>query len=96
MRLRLQIAMPLELKRRAHARAADQGISVAEYIRRLVAEDLGPPKPRRKPDISIMFDVVKDGPRANIARDKDRLVGEAVGDNYLRKVGRRPKRRRLR
>jgi len=54
--------------------------------------DLGEPKP--KADISILFDLVKDGPRTNIARDKDKLIGEAVWQEYLRKTGRKPKRRR--
>jgi hypothetical protein len=42
------------MRRRAHAKAAGLGLSFAEYVRRLVAQDLGGPNP--KPDISIMFD----------------------------------------
>ena len=79
--------MDPDMQRRAHAKAAELGISFAEYVRRLVANDLGEPKP--KADISIFFDLVADeGPPTNIARDKDKMIGEAVWDNYLRKMGR--------
>jgi hypothetical protein len=97
---RSQITMDPAMRRRANAKAAALGISFAEYVRRLVARDLGEPEPelkdkrRQKPDISIIFDLIKDGPPTDIARDKDKLIGEAVWANYLRKVGRRPPRKR--
>jgi hypothetical protein len=94
MNARKQITMDPEMQRRAHKKAADLGISFAEYVRRLVAVDLGEARP--KPDISMIFDLGASAEPTDITRDKDRLVGEAVWDNYLRKVGRRPKRRRLR
>ncbi len=80
------------MQRRARAKAAELGISFAEYVRRAVAIDLGEPKP--KPDISMIFDLIDEGPPTNIARDKDKLIGEAVWANYLRKVGRKPPRKR--
>ena len=83
--------MDPEMQRRAHAKAAELGISFAAYVRRLVACDLGEPKPR--PDISIIFDLVKDGPATDIARDKDKMIGEAVWQEYLRKTGRKPRRK---
>jgi len=90
MNARTQITMDPEMQRRAHAKAAELGISFAEYVRRLVASDLGEQKP--KPDISIFFDLVEDeGPPTNIARDKDKMIAEAVWDNYLRKMGRKPR-----
>lgn len=89
MTTRTQITMDPEMQRRAHAKAAELGISFAEYVRRVIANDLGEPKP--KADISIFFDLVDDdGPPTNIARDKDKMIGEAVWDNYLRKMGRKP------
>jgi len=92
MNARTQITMDPEMQRRAQAKAAELGISFAEYMRRLVAQDLGEPKP--KADISIMFDLIDEGPPTDIARDKDKMIGEAVWDNYLRKMGRKPRRRR--
>jgi len=91
MNARTQITMDPDLQRRAQARAAELGISFAEYVRRLVAKDLGGPQP--KADISVLFDLVDEGPPTNIARDKDKMIGEAVWSEYLRKTGRRPRSR---
>jgi hypothetical protein len=93
MNARTQITMDSELRRRARAKAAQLGISFAEYIRRLVAGDLGERKP--KADISIMFDLVDEGPPTDIARDKDKMIGEAVWQEYLRDTGRKPRRDRV-
>jgi hypothetical protein len=90
MNARTQITLDPELQRRAQAKAAELGISFAEYVRRLLANDLGEPK--TKADISIVFDLVDEGPRTNIARDKDKMIGEAVWDEYLRSTGRKPRR----
>jgi hypothetical protein len=91
MTVRSQITLDPETQRRAHAKAAELGISFAEYVRRLVAQDLGEPKP--KADISIVFDLVDEGLPTDIARDKDKLIGEAVWDEYLRETDRKPRRR---
>jgi hypothetical protein len=87
MNARTQITLDPELQRRAHAKAAELGISFAEYVRRLLANDLGEPKP--KADISMLFDLIDEGPRTNIARDKDKMIGEAVWEEYLRSTGRK-------
>jgi hypothetical protein len=96
MKARTQITMDPKMRRRAHAKAAGLGISLAEYVRRVIGRDLGEAKAQPKPqaDISIFFDLIKGGPRSDIARDKDKLVGEAVWQEHLRKTGRKPKRRR--
>ena len=90
MNARTQITMDPELQRRAHAKAAELGISFAEYVRRLVADDLGEPK--RKADVSVIFDLIDEGPPTDIARDKDKMLGEAVWAEYLRKTGQAPRR----
>ena len=41
MNARTQITMDPEMQRRAHAKAAELGISFAEYVRRVIAQDLG-------------------------------------------------------
>jgi hypothetical protein len=87
---RTQVTMDPDLQRRAHTKAAELGISFAEYVRRLVANDLGEPK--RKVDVSILFDLVDEGPPTDIARDKDKMIGEAVWAEYLRKTGQTPRR----
>jgi hypothetical protein len=90
MNARTQITMDPELQRRAQAKAAELGISFAEYIRRLVAGDLGEPRP--KADISSLFGLIDEGPPTNIARDKDKMIGEAVWEEYLFETGRKPAR----
>jgi len=80
------------MQRRARAKAAELGISFAEYVRRVVVQDLGEAKP--KADISMIFDLIKDGPPTDIARDKDKLIGEAVWQEYLHETGRKRSRRR--
>ena len=87
MNARTQISMDPEMQRRAHAKAAELGISFAEYVRRLVAQDIGEPK--RKTDISVLFDLIDEGPPTNIARDKDKMIGQAVWNEHLRKTGRK-------
>ena len=92
MNARTQVTLDPEIRRRAQAKAAELGISFAEYVRRLVANDLGEPKP--KADISIIFDLVDEGPATDIARDKDKMIGEAVWEEHLRSTGRKPRGRR--
>jgi hypothetical protein len=91
MNARTQITMDPEMQRRAHAKAAELGISLAEYVRRLVATDLGEPKP--KADISMVFDLGASDEPTDIARDKDKMLGRAVWEEYLRDTGHKPRRR---
>ena len=86
MNARTQITMDPELQRRAHAKAAELGLSFAEYVRRLVAHDLGEPK--RKADISLLFDLGASHEPTDIARDKDKMIGEAVWEEHSRKTSR--------
>ena len=82
--------MDPELQRRAQAKAAELGISFAEYIRRLVAGDLGERK-KNKPDISTLFDLGASSQPTDIARDKDEMIGRAAWEEYLHDTGRGPK-----
>lgn len=81
---RWQITMEPGLQRRARERAGELGLSFAEYVRRAVLRDLGEKQP--KPEVSILFDLVDDGPPTDVARDKDRMVAEAVGREHRRKT----------
>jgi hypothetical protein len=85
MNIRTQISLDTETQRRAHERAAELGISFAEYMRRLVANDLAPAG--RAADISAVFNLVDEGPRTDIGRDKDRMIAEAVWREHRGKVG---------
>jgi hypothetical protein len=82
MNARTQITLGPDMQRQAQAKAAELGISFAEYVRRLVAEDIGRPKP--KADVSSIFDLVTDGPPTDIARDKRTMIGEAFRQEHER------------
>jgi hypothetical protein len=72
---RTQILLPEGEHRRARRRAAELGISLAEYIRRLVAQDLD--GPRSRADRSALFDLGDSG-GSDIAREKDAYLADAV------------------
>jgi hypothetical protein len=74
MMTRTQLSFEREMLRRARAKAGELGISLAEYIRRLVAEDLAGSVPPA--DVTKVFNLGSSG-GSDIARDKDRMVGEA-------------------
>jgi len=71
---RTQITLEPEIQRRARRRAADMGISFAEYVRRLVVRDLGGAKSSASP--AAMFDLGSSG-GSDIARNKRAMVAEA-------------------
>src|ERR1700730_6825035 len=92
MNARAQVTMDSEMRRRAHAKAAGLGLSFAEYVHRLMAQDLV--RPNHKPDIAIMFDLVDPGKPTNIARDKDKMIGYAVWKEYLQDINDKPRQRK--
>ena len=73
--MRTQILLDARDHRRAKQRAADLGMSLSEYIRRVVAADLA--TPGRSADIRDVFDLGDSG-GSDVAAGKDRMLGEAV------------------
>jgi hypothetical protein len=65
---RSQITLDAEVDRRAKERATTLGVSFAEYMRRLIKDDLG--EDRSEPSISSLFGAGASG-RSNIAEHKD-------------------------
>lgn len=72
---RTQISMDREMLRDARRKATEQGISFAEYVRALVAEDLG--SASAPSDVSAIFGLIDSG-GSDIARDKDKMIAEAI------------------
>ncbi len=72
---RTQISLEPEMHRQARARAAELGVSLAEYLRRLIARDLGEPSRPSAP--SAVFDLGDSG-GSDVARDKDAMIGRAI------------------
>jgi uncharacterized protein (UPF0261 family) len=83
--VRTQVTLDSDTHRRAKQRAADRGISFAEYIRQVVEGDLGE-EPRS--DIDAIVGIGDSG-GSNVAREKERYLDEATWSGHLRKVGRR-------
>jgi hypothetical protein len=75
MMARTQISLDSETHRRARKRAAQLGVSFAEYVRRLVTRDLG--QSSRVADPSVVFNLGR-SKGADVARHKDRMIGDAV------------------
>jgi hypothetical protein len=86
MMARTQISLDPELHRLARTRSADLGLSLAEYIRRLVQDDVG--RPRRQADISAVFDLGASR-GTDVAKEKDRYIGDAVSTGAVRRRARR-------
>jgi hypothetical protein len=74
--VRTQITLDGAVHRRAKERAAELGVSFAEYMRRLVDADLNDAAPRAA-DISAIVGMFDSG-GSDIARYKDEYLGEAI------------------
>jgi hypothetical protein len=74
---RTQVSLDREMLRRARSRAGELGISLAEYIRRLLARDLGEPGPGIDP--SSIFNLGRSGGGgADVAVGKEAMLREAA------------------
>jgi len=75
---RTQISLDPEMQRRARQRANDMRISLAEYVRRLVARDLG--RPRAAVNPALVFDIGTSG-GSDVARNKDAMLAKAFASS---------------
>ena len=75
MTVRTQITLHAEQHARAKARAAALGVSFADYMRRLVDQDLAVSS--KEAPVSMVFDLGASG-RPDIALDKHRTVAEVT------------------
>jgi hypothetical protein len=71
---RTQITLDNETHQRARKRAAELGVSFAEYIRSLVARDLS--SSGKTTDPSILFGLGR-SVGGNVAENKDAMIAEA-------------------
>lgn len=71
---RIQISLAPEQAKRAQTRAGQLGVSFAEYVRRLIARDLG--EETNAADVSALFNLGSSG-GSDIAREKDAMLGDA-------------------
>ncbi len=83
MMVRTQIALKSDSHRRAKRRAAERGVSLAEYLRQVVDRDLGE---QPQGDISAITGMFDSG-GSDIANHKDEYIGEAFWQEHLRETG---------
>ena len=80
---RMQVTLDDDEHRRARQRAAAAGVSLAQYIRQLVAadgvDDVGPSRPA----VDDVFDLGDSG-GSDVSRHKDAYLGQAVEANQQR------------
>ena len=84
---RTQLSFEREMLQKARERAGQLGISLAEYVRRLVAEDLGGGIEPVGP--TAVFDLGSSG-GSDVARDKDGMLGQAFSEAARPKADRFP------
>ena len=75
MMTRTQITLDAEIQKKAKKKAAEMGVSLAEYIRLLLDNDLR--RPAQAIDVTCMFDLGSSG-QADIAEKKDDMIAEAI------------------
>jgi len=68
---------------RARAQAAILGMTVEAYLSDLVRQHLPPRGSAVKGQVSDIFGLVKDGAPTDVAKDKDKLIGEAASQEHL-------------
>lgn len=70
---RTQVTLDTQIHRRARQRASELGVSLAEYVRRLVARDLA--RPQANADVTCVFDLGQSG-GSDVAKNKDAIIAE--------------------
>jgi len=73
---------------RAHLAAEASGVAIEVYLRTLIAAHLPTADAHTKQQfyLSKIFGMGSTAEPTDIAKDKDRLIGEAVWEEYLRKT----------
>jgi len=86
MMTRTQISLPQEDYQGAKTRARELNISLAEYLRRLVAGDLA--ASGRRPDRSALLELFDSGDSggADVAAEKHSYLGESAYAEHLREM----------
>lgn len=79
---RMQITLDPETQVKVRRRAESIGVPVAEYVRRVIAADLGGDPP--KSDVAELFDLGRSAEPTDIAKNKQAMIAEANEAGKLR------------
>ncbi len=78
---RMQITLDPEIQVKVRRRAKKIGVPVAEYVRRIIAADLGVDPPRAS--VSELFDLGRSAEMTDIAKDKSAMIADAIAAGKL-------------
>ncbi len=73
---RMQITLDRGTQLKVRRKAERIGVPVAEYVRRVIAADLGGEPP--KADIRELFGIASSASPTNIAKDKKAMIADAI------------------
>lgn len=85
----ISITLDDEELARARALAESLGVTVEEYLQRLVRGGLPPRSTAPKAHISEIFGIGESAEPTDIGRDKHKLIAEAVWQEHLEETGRK-------
>ena len=80
---RMQITLDPTTQVKVRRRAESIGVPVAEYVRRVIAADLGGDPPRI--DVAQLFNLGRSAQPTDIAKDKHAMIAGAIEAGKLRK-----------
>lgn len=80
---RMQITLDSATQVKVRRRAESIGVPVAEYVRRVIAADLGGDPPRS--DVAELFDLGRSAEPTDIANNKRAMIAGAIEAGKLRK-----------
>lgn len=78
----MQITLDPATQVKVRRRAESIGVPIAEYVRRVIAADLGDAPPRAH--VSEIFGLGKSAEPTNVARDKNAMIADAIAADKLR------------
>ena len=73
---RMQISLDAATQVKVRRRAESIGVPVAEYVRRVIAADLGGDQPRS--DVAEIFDLGRSVEPTDIAQNKRAMIADAI------------------
>ena len=73
---RMQITLDAATQIKVRRRAESIGVPVAEYVRRVIAADLGDDPPRS--DVAELFDLGRSAEPTDIAQNKRAMIADAI------------------
>jgi hypothetical protein len=79
---RMQITLDPAIRAKVRRRAESFGLPIAEYVRRIIAADLGDEPPRAH--VSELFGLGEPAEPTHAARDKNAMIAEAIAAGKLR------------